>query len=242
MVALGQMTNNRTGININTAFNIGKVRMSAGYGVSSEIEAFQNRLTYSHLINQLTRSRFWRWQFPLNVGPYGRYDKVYRDAYQKVVLTDDSLGFSTNPKKFNQLEVHAKYRTKLGHRNFFAFILGRYYTAQPELTLLPAFSEKAYIRQYNTEMELYYQITNPIYLNAYVGYERVLGNYQTQLDSETLRPLNQTGYGIGGGFDINLSKNAGLFVRHRWIFFEDTSFRLDKFSGQETMVELKVFF
>lgn len=242
MVALGQMTNNRTGLNVNTAFKLGKVNLSMGYGVSSEIKAFQNRLTFSHLINQLTRSRLWRWEFPNNIGPYGRYDKVYRDAYQKVNVTDDSLGISVNPKKFNQLEMHAKYRTKLANRNFFAFVLGRYYTAQPELSLLPAFNENAYIRQYNSELELYYQISNPIYLNAYLGYERVIGNYQTELDSETLRPLNQTGYGFGGGFDINLSKNAGLFVRHRWVFFEDTSYRLDKFSGQETMIELKVFF
>ncbi|MFT4752766.1 MAG: hypothetical protein ACI85Q_000300 [Salibacteraceae bacterium] len=242
MVAIGQMTNNRTGVNLNTAFKIGKVRMSMGYGVSSEIEAFQNQITFSHHVNQLTRSRFWRWNFPQNVGPYQRYDKVYRDAYQKVTVTDDSLGFSLNPKKFNQLEIHAKYRTKLGHRNFFAFFLGRYNTAQPKLTLIPAFSEKAYIRQYNSELELYYQVAEPIYVNVYLGYERVLGNYQTALNTETQRPLNQNGYGIGTGFDISLSKNAGLYFRHRWFFFEDTSFKLDAFKGQESMVELKVFF
>lgn len=242
MVAIGQMTNNRTGVNLNTAFKVGKVAMSMGYGVSSELEAFQNRITYSHFVNQLTRSRFWRWEFPTNVGPYERYDKVYRDAYQKVTVTDDSLGVSVNPKKFNQVEVHAKYRTKLSHRNFFVFLLGRYNTAQPDLTLLPAFSEKAYLRQYNTEMEVYYQVAKPLFLNMYLGYERVLGNYQTELNTETLRPLNQTGYGVGCGIDVSLNKNAGLYLRHRWISFEDTSFRLDQFKGQETLVELKVFF
>lgn len=242
MVSLGQMTNNRTGLNINTAFKIGKIRMSMGYGVSTEIEAFQNRITFSHYVNQLTRSRFWRWEFPQNVGPYERYDKVYRDAYQKVTVTDDSLGISVNPKKFNQLEIHAKYRTKLGYRNFFAFFLGRYNTAQPNLTLLPAFNEEAYIRQYNTELEMYYQIAKPFFLNAYLGYERVIGGYQTELNARTQRPLNQNGYGVGAGFDVSLGKNAGLYFRHRWIFFEDTSFPLDTYIGQETMVELKVFF
>lgn len=242
MVAIGQMTNNRTGVNLNTAFKIGKLRMSMGYGVSSEIEAFQNRITFSHFVNQLTRSRLWRWEFPTNVGPYERYDKAYRDAYQKVTVTDDSLGFSVNPKKFNQLEIHGKYRTKIAHRNFYAFFLGRYNTAQPELSVLPAFSEKAYIRQYNTELEMYYQVAKPLFINTYMGYERVLGNYQTELNLETQRPLNQTGWGLGVGMDISLGKNAGLFLRHRWFFFEDTSYPLDAFQGQETMAELKIFF
>ncbi len=242
MVAIGQMTNNRTGVNLNTAFKIGKLRVSAGYGVSSEIKAFQNRITYSHFVNQLTRSRFWRWDFPTNVGPYQRYDKAYRDAYQKVTVTDDSLGVAVNSKKFNQLELHAKYRSKIGHRNFYAFFLGRYNTAQPKLSILPTFSEKAYIRQYNSEVELYYQVTRPLFLNTYLGYERVIGNYQTELNVETQRPLNQTGWGVGVGMDVSLGRNAGLYLRHRWFFFEDTSFPVDAYRGQETMVELKVFF
>ncbi len=247
IVGIGQMTNNRTGINLNTEFKLGDLKVSLGYGVATEIENVENRaagrqITYSHFVNQLTRSRFWRWDFPANVGPYGRYDKVYRDAYAKVQLTDDSLGYSVTTKKFNQVEVHAKYRTKIGYRNFFAFFLGRYYTAQPELTLLPQFSERAYLRQYNSELEMYYQIAKPLFLNAYLGYEKVLGNYQTELNTVTQRPLNQTGWGVGTGLDISLGRNAGLFIRHRWFFFEDTSFALDQFQGQETTVELKVFF
>lgn len=252
MVGIGQMTNNRTGVEINTDVEMGPVKWSIGYGVSSEITAFQEindltaiiptRITFSHFVNQLTRSRFWRWTFPQNVGPYGRYDVVYRDAFQEVELTDYSVGGEANTIKFNQLELHGKYRTKLAYRNFFVFFLGRYNTAQPDLSIIPPFSEDAYIRQYNTEVELYYQIAKPVFINTYLGYERVLGNYATTLDNETFRPLNQTGYGWGVGMDINLSRNAGLFLRHRWFEFEDTSFRLDQFSGQESMVELKVFF
>lgn len=242
MVTLGQMTNNRTGLNINTEVQFGEFKLSAGYGVSTEIDAFQNRITFTHFVNQFTRSRFWRWNFPANVGPYGRYDKVYRDAFQKVDVTDDSLGVSVTPKKFTNLELHGKYHTKIGYRNFYAFILGRYNTAQPEFTVLPQFSEDAYIRQYNTELELYYQLFEPLFINSYVGYERVLGNYQTELNSETFRPLNQTGWGVGAGVDVSLGRNAGLYIRHRWIFFEDTSFPLDAFEGQETLIELKVFF
>lgn len=243
MVGIGQMTNNRTGVNLNTEVKLGKLKVSAGYGVSTEIEARQNNITFSHAVNQLTRARFWRWEFPPNVGPYQRYDKVYRDAYQKVTVTDDSLGQSINPKKFNQIEIHGKYRTKINYRNFYAFFLGRYNTAQPELSIIPAFrSDNAYVRQYSSELELYYQVTKPLTINAYTGYERILGGYNTTLDSETFRPLNQTGWGLGGGIDVNIGRNAGLFVRHRVFFFEDTSFRKDNFRGHETLVELTVYF
>lgn len=242
MVGIGQMTNNRTGVNLNTEFKLGELKVSVGYGISTEIDSSNNTITFSHFVNQLTRSRFWRWNFPQNVGPYQRYNVVYRDAFQQVTLTDDSLGAAVNTKKFNNLEVHAKYRTKLGYRNFFAFFLGRYNTAQPEFSILPQYSEKAYIRQYNSELEMYYQLAKPLFVNAYLGYERVLGNYQTELNSQTFRPLNQTGWGVGVGVDISLGQNAGLFLRHRWFYFDDSSYALDTFKGQETLAELKVFF
>lgn len=242
MTDLGQMTNNRTGVNLNTEVTLGKLKMSMGYGVATEIEAFQNLLTFTHFVNQFTRSRFWRWTFPQDVGPYKRYDKIYRDAFQTVVITDDSLGVSINPKKFNQLALHGKYRTKIGYRNFYAFFLGRYNTAQPEFSLLPKFNEEAYVRQYNSELELYYQIFKPLFINSYLGYERVLGNYQTELNAETFRPMNQTGWGFGVGCDISLGRNAGLYLRHRWFSFDDSSFPRDNFKGQETLAELKVFF
>jgi opacity protein-like surface antigen len=242
IVQIGQMTNNRTGISVNTEFDIKKLRVSAGYNVSTEIDAVQNRITFSHFVNQLTRSRFWRWDFPVDVGPYGRYDKVYRDAYETVELTDDSLGFAVNPKRFNSIEVHGKYKTKIGNKNFYAFILGRYYTAQSFLSAVPVFSDRAYLRQYSTELEMYYQITNQVFLNSYLGYERNIGNYNTALNFDSFKPLDQTGWGIGVGMDINLGRNAGLYLRYRWFYFEDENFALDTFRGQETLVELKVFF
>ena len=249
VVSLGQMTNNRTGVNLNTELKLGDLKLSLGYGVSSEIEGVEDpttgepiRITFTHFVNQFTRARFWRWQFPVNVGPYQRYDKVYRDAYQKVNVTDYELGRQVPTKKFTNLELHGKYRTKLGYRNFYAFFLGRYNTVQPEFSILPKWNEQSYLRQYNSEIELYYQVSKPLFFNTYFGYERVLGNYQTELNAETFRPLNQTGWGVGVGLDVSLGRNAGLFLRHRWFFFEDTSFPLDKFRGQETMAELKVFF
>jgi len=39
-----------------------------------------------------------------------------------------------------------------------------------------------------------------------------------------------------------LAKNTGLYIRHRWMNYEDRNFSLDKYKGTETTVELKIFF
>ena len=43
-------------------------------------------------------------------------------------------------------------------------------------------------------------------------------------------------------FDWSLAPNAGLYLRHRWMDFEDRSFPEDTYAGTETTLELKVFF
>jgi hypothetical protein len=44
------------------------------------------------------------------------------------------------------------------------------------------------------------------------------------------------------GFDFQLSKGTGLYVRQRWMKYEDRNFELDHYKGTETTVELKIFF
>jgi len=53
---------------------------------------------------------------------------------------------------------------------------------------------------------------------------------------------NQTGWGFATGFDIRLSKNAGAYLRQRWMNYKDISFRNDHYRGYETTVEIKIFF
>ena len=85
-------------------------------------------------------------------------------------------------------------------------------------------------------------ISRGFLLNGYFGIERTLGNYLTDIDEITRRPRNQYGQGFGLGCDIDMGKNARLYIRHRWYSFKDTSFELDQFKGRELTVELKAFF
>jgi hypothetical protein len=74
-----------------------------------------------------------------------------------------------------------------------------------------------------------------------LGIENARGGRKTDW-GETFLPRDQLGTGIGLGFDWALAENSGLYVRHRWLNYEDRSFLLDKYRGREITVELKTFF
>lgn len=237
MLPLGMMTNNRSGFNINTELELNKLKLSLGIGVSQEINAVGNTISYGNSVNSLTRSRFWRWNFVSNVGPYERYNVIYRDVYQLVQLTDE-----LQRKHFNNIELQAKYHPSILNSKLYAFFLSKMSSVQNFGSLLPEFTTKAYIRQYSNELELYYAAQEDIIISSYLGVERTIGNYDTELDAVTDRPRNQYGYGYGLGLDFTLAKNTALFIRHRWFEFEDKSFSLDQFKGTETTLELKITF
>lgn len=242
IVSLGMMTNNRQGINLNTSFEQGNLHGAIGLGTAAEIAAISNSISYGNPINRLTRSRFWRFNFPQVVGPYGRYNVIFRDTYQTVNLFDDSSGVAVNRKFFNNLEAQLKYKSKIGGREFYSFFLGQYASVQREWSAFVVTNEEAYIRFYSSELENYYVLSKNLILTSYLGYERILGNYLTDIDEDSRKPRNQQGYGFGLGLDIGLGRNARLYVRHRWYEFEDRSFSSDHFRGEETMVELKATF
>jgi hypothetical protein len=163
-------------------------------------------------------------------------------VYQTVNLSDDSSGVVVNRKYFSVAEAQIKYYTKFLGRDLFLFSLLQMGSVQREFSPVVVTNEKAYIRQYAAEFETYYAITGGFLLNLYYGYERTLGNYLTDIDEETLRPRNQYGEGVGVGCDTDMGKNTRLYLRHRWFYFRDESFNLDRFRGRELTVEIKAFF
>lgn len=242
VVPLGMMTNNRQGLNLNMSFELGDLHGGIGFGAASEIEARSTQISFGHPVNRLTRSRFWRFLFPANVGPYNRYSDIFRDTFETMNLSDDSSGVAVNKKHFSTIETQLKYKTRFLRRDLYVFFLGQYQSVQQFWSPLIVTTEEAYLRQYASELELYFALNERININSYLGYERTLGNYLTDLDNITRRPRNQEGYGLGVGLDISLGRNARLYLRHRWFEFEDRSFQLDHFRGQETVVELKTTF
>jgi hypothetical protein len=237
LTPVGLFTNNRQGLNINADFGGDDFKLSVANGISSEIQALSNQVSFGHPVNQLTRSRFWRWTFPTGVGPYSRYNIIFRDFYELLTIQGPPVN-----KKFNVMEIHGKFHNKLFLKDLYTFLLGRYSSVQDYLSPITVFNENAFLRHYSTELETYYSLTDDLVLAGYGGYERVLGNYQTDINQETDRPRNQEGWGLGLGLDYDLAKNTALYLRHRWFSFEDRSFSRDRMKGTETILEIKLTF
>jgi opacity protein-like surface antigen len=237
LTPIGQFTNNRQGININSEYELKKFKFSVANGISTEIEGLSNQISYGHPVNQLTRSRLWRWNFPTGVGPYNRYNVIFRDVYELVQVTDSAVA-----KKFNVIEFQTKYSTKVANRNLYVFWLSRLSSVQDFLSPITVFSEKAYLRHYSHELEMYYSINPKTVITSYLGYESVVANYSTEVDAISKRPRDQRGWGLGLGVDYDIAKNTALYIRHRWFNFEDKSFSRDAFAGKETVIELKFSF
>jgi hypothetical protein len=241
---IGQLVNNRQGIEINAQVNYKKFKNSIGYANSVELQNISNQLTYGHPINALVLSRFWRWNFPSNIGPYNNLSRVYRGIYETVNLTDinDTSKVPNKRKYFNSIELNSKYNFKLNNKDIYVFYLGQYSSAQNKAAPITVFTEQALLRTYYHQLELYYGISKNIVLSTYLGAERIIANYNTQVDVQSLRPKNQTGTSIAFGADAKLSKGAGLYVKQRWFNYKDSSFAKDKFNGWESTIELKIFF
>ncbi len=237
LVNIGQLTNNRRGIILNTDLVVKKQKLTIGYSAASEIIGLSDKITYGHPANNLALSRFWRWAFPSGVGPYQNLNKIYRGVYETLQITD-----SISAKGFNSVELSYKGEFKLFNRELLVFYLGGYHSVQREFSALPKYSTKAYLQSYNHQVEFYYHLTPKLVITNYFGYDRMIANQNTVLDVVSLAPKNQTGASYAIGIDLLLSKNVGLYVRHRWMDYKDANFSLDRYAGQETTVELKLYF
>lgn len=242
ILGVGNLANNRTGISINTEVKLNKLKVNFGQTISKELERLTSQLTYGHRVNGLTISEFYRWEYPSLVGPYNRLNKVFRGVYETVNLDNVEQGKIKDDKYFNSIEVQAKYVYRFKKFNSYCFYLGSFNSAQPKFSPFVVLTEDAYIRQYVHELENYLSVNSRTILTTYFGVERVIGNYETDIDDETYMPRFQTGIGLGLGVDYSLSRNTALYLRHRYFSFEDRNFVLDNNNGHETTLEIKVSF
>jgi hypothetical protein len=250
IVEIGQLTNNRKGVNLNTEFKVGKLRVNLGYGNTMELQQLNHGISYNHRINALAVSRIN--PFAAGIGPYGRLNTMFRGYYESVNLTD-----SSSNKHFNTFEVQGKYGSKFLKKDVFIFYTGYFNSVQPMFSLFNKLNDDAYIRVISNEFDLYYNIIPKVMVVGYYGLEHVMGNKYTDVntsnpntisyDTKTIHkpsymPRNQIGQGIGFGFDFDLGKDIGLYYRQRWMTYEDMNFADDHYKGVEATVEIKATF
>jgi hypothetical protein len=237
VVNIGQLTNNRKGVIFNTDLLSNRHKLTIGYSIMQEIKALSEVITYAHNSNNLALSRFWRWNFPSSVGPYGNLNKIYRGVYETLHTAD-----GPTKKTFNSIELNYKLNSKLGKHTFYLFYLGGLYTCKNDFGFIEWNTKSNYLTSFTNQIESYLQLNAITLFSAYLGYDRIYAGKNTQLDTQTLNPKNQTGLSYAVGIDIQLAKQTGLYIRQRWFEYEDKNFHLDKYKGSETTVEIKIFF
>lgn len=245
-----QLAHNRRGININTEYELGPLKVNAGLGIAKEIDLAGPELSYVHRINGLALSRVYN-PFPENatgptvVGPYGRVFTYFRGAYEKVVRTDVNplTGEPLSKAYFNAIDLQVKFKHDIAKRPFYLFYLGSWQSARNVFSPVPYFNwENSYLFAQYHEVDLYYELFPKFILAGYFGLESIKGGKDTEWDIDTFLPRDQLGIGYAIGFDWLVAKNAGIYARQRWMRFQDRNFALDEYRGTETTIELKIFF
>ncbi len=236
LLGFGQLANNRMGADLNVAYSPANISLSGGYSLSRELNTGSSSLSYTQPVNALTRSRFWRWGFPQQVGPYGRTSVLYRSTFDKVAFTERQQ----EHLYFSQLELQALYRIRVADRVLVFNQLLRAQSVQTSAALLNT-SPEAILRQYSSQNELYLQWNSRFSLVFLASADISLGGVLTGVNTLG-RPLEQFGKALGLGCDIWAADNVCVYLRHKSFAFEDRSFVFDTYSGTETTLELKLLF
>ena len=234
---VGQITNNRRGLSVSSGKKVGKFKFEFGYGVSQELENIYDIITFQHRSNAFSRSRFTPWVQA--AGPYKRIKNMFRRTFEFVQITDEDQDYL---KGFNQIEFTAKYKLRVAHRNLIIRNFTSYGSSQDGLSFIPVFSSEAFLRSTYNQTLAMYELGKKVSLVAMFEFERNIANDRTELSSVYRKAMDQYSEGYGVGIDYDFSNYAGLYLRHRWMYHDDVNFVKDKFQGQETTVELKVFF
>lgn len=230
---VNMMANNRQGVILNIEKHFDHLRLELGYAISQELENDTNVVSYQHMTNAFSRSRFQPWQ--VGVGPYGRVSNRFRRSLETVTITDSS----TFLKKFHAVDLGVNTLFDVLDRPL--ILMNYLYFGSAGKSISPV-GESTFLTTVFYELSGYYQIHPKLSVLAFYSIQETSGGDNTTLSTETEKPLNQKATGIGFGIDYDFAKSAGLYLRHRWMNHEDPNFSLDKYKGTSTTLELKYFF
>jgi hypothetical protein len=248
-----QLANNRRGIILKAEKKIGRLKVQINTAMSQEIENLFDTITIQHRVNAFSRSRFRPWYQA--GGPYARLKSQWRRTYETITINDEALGNSTNYKKgFNGVDLLLKYKLNFLKRELVLINITNYNSVQDAFSPIPIFSSKAFIRTFYNEFTAAYKLGGKFTIVGTAGIERVLGNTRVNLSPDKItdasgnpyaakdRVIDQTGTRLGTGIDYDFSATAGLHLRRTWMSQKDKNFIQDQFKGNETTIELKIFF
>ena len=211
--------------------------------------------------------------FSTGYGPYKQFNSYYRGVFENVNISDsiyvnndtistgyiDTNGLPLFDKFYCSSDLHLKYKTRVFGKDLYLFSLTNYNTAQDFFSILPVINSSAFIRHFNQQFDLCYELSKTTAFVFKYGVERVLGNEFTDIDDTdpypndntwgvtedyipSFKPRDQFGNILGFGFDIKLNEGAYLFLRHSNFHYYDKNFSATNIKGSETTLELKINF
>jgi hypothetical protein len=231
---VGQLANNRQGFSLVTEGSIKKLKYQIGLSGSQELDHKHDTVTFQHRVNSFSRSRFDPWY--MAGGEYNRIRSVWLTTYETVTI--DSTKIKTG---FGNIELFLKYKIRIFNRDLVILNFNTYNTIQRKLPFPTLSKNNSYVQLFFEDLTLAYRLGRKYNIVGNVGYETAQGGLHTQIAPNGGR-IDQTGYAFGGGIDYDFTANAGIHLRHKWMSHKDKNFVLDQFKGQETTLELKVFF
>ncbi|MFQ3575051.1 MAG: hypothetical protein SNJ77_01310 [Cytophagales bacterium] len=243
---VGQYANNRMGTNINVEKKFGKFGAQLGYTASQELENVSNQISIQHRMAGFTRSRFRPWF--AEGGNYGRIISGWRTTFERFFITDTEFNYK---KGFNTVEVLLKHRVKLLGKDIVFMNMNAMSSIQDRLALTPMPGNNYFLKYLYNDLTMAVKMTNKHSFVFHGGMQtvqtsdRILmipSNGQPTNNKELGKTANQFGKTLGIGWDYDFSSTAGFHIRHRWFAHEDSNLTLDRFKGNETMFELKIFF
>lgn len=188
---IGQITNNRWAVMLNTHAKVERLKIDIGYAAAQEIEnlyddtrngqrdSVRNSITFPHLANRLARSRFSTFQ--RFSGPYNRVQSLYRRTFENLAITDTVVDYK---KSFTSLELQFKYKLRLFQKELIMAFFTSYNSVQDKNPFVPVFNDDAFLRHTYYEWNGFYALNSKVTILGFLSLETAKGNKRTELVDE----------------------------------------------------------
>ncbi len=200
---VGQLANNRSGVNLKLEATLSDFKVQLGYSASQELNNVSDTITMQHRVNAFSRSRFRPW-FQAG-GPYGRiksnwfrtfetveignesYDPRQRDAVKEVGTETDSI--SANEGRdllgFNTIELFIKYKKKLGKKHEIILLnFSSINTVKEGFNVFSNVDDNTYTSLIFNDFTAAFKLTEKISLVGNYAIERFKGSERTNLSPD----------------------------------------------------------
>jgi hypothetical protein len=200
---VGQLANNRSGVNLKMEASIKDFKVQFGYSTSQELSIIADSITIQHRVNAFSRSRFRPW-FQA-AGPYGRIKSTWFRTFETITIGNDSYdpkereavkfagtevdSITANTARdllgFNTIELLLKYKLKVGKKHELILLnFTSVNTVKEGFNVLSVVDDKTYTSLIYNDLTAAFKLTEKVSLVGNYGIEKFDGSVRTNLSPE----------------------------------------------------------